>query len=112
MGTVSVKQTLSGSVSNKQTLSLALWMVDDIFFCRFGVLKMTRLQFGLVYLGDHATSTASSSARKSFSCRSESSNKSLVVLGFETFNPYHMWPDGAWRETCEEYWKAGCSLRI
>ena len=30
-----------------------LWMVDDIFFCRFGVLKlhpiMTRLQFGLVY---------------------------------------------------------------
>ena len=23
-----------------------------------------------------------------------------------------MWPDGAWRETCEEYWKAGCSLRI
>ena len=32
---------------------LLLWMVDDIFFCRFGVLKlhpiMTRLQFGLVY---------------------------------------------------------------
>ena len=22
-----------------------------------------------------------------------------------------MWPDGAWRETWEEYWKAGCSLR-
>ena len=25
---------------------------------------------------------------------------------------YHMWPDGAWRETWEEYWKAGCSLII
>ena len=49
---------------------MKLWMVDDIFFCRFGVLKlhpiMTRLQFDLVYLVDHATSIASSSARESF----------------------------------------------
>lgn len=21
---------------------------------------------------------------------------------------YHMCPEGAWSETCEEYWKAGC----
>ena len=47
-------------------LVISWWMVDDIFFCRFGVLKMTRLQFGLVYLDDHTTSTGSSSARKSF----------------------------------------------
>ena len=56
--------------------SLSLWMVDDIFFCRFGVLKLhpriTRLQFFLVYWLIIRCG--------SFSCRSESSNKSLVVL--------------------------------